>query len=320
VIRVAIIGVTGRMGTAIVRAVQEHARSGAAASVRASVARQERSFVESGKGRDSASAATAGKERASESAGARGERGSDVVLVAGVASSASAALGKDIGELAGVGALGIPVTSDLAAALAQCDVAIDFSSPTATAANVAACAAARKPVLIGTTGLSSDAVRAIETASQTTAVLVAPNTSVGITLLIELVRAAAKSLPTDFDIEIAEAHHRNKRDAPSGTALALGKAAAQGRGQDFDKVAVRARTGESPRREGEIGFAVTRGGDIVGDHTVVFASTGEQLVLGHRATDRGIFARGALEAAAWLAGRPAGRYAMRDVVGYKTET
>jgi 4-hydroxy-tetrahydrodipicolinate reductase len=150
-------------------------------------------------------------------------------------------------------------------------------------------------------------------------VLVAPNTSLGITLLIELVRAASKALPASFDIEIAEAHHRHKRDAPSGTALALGRAAAEGRGQDLAKVGVGSRSGDSPRKEGEIGFAVTRGGDIVGEHSVVFAGAGEVLTLGHRATDRSIFAQGAVRAAAWLAGRPAGRYAMRDVVGYKTE-
>jgi 4-hydroxy-tetrahydrodipicolinate reductase len=243
----------------------------------------------------------------------------DKKIVAGIASTKSAEIGKDIGELAGIGAAGVRVTSDLRAALAACDVAIDFSSASATAANVEACAAARKPVVIGTTGLTSDALRAIEKAALATAVLVAPNTSLGVTLLIELVKAAAKSLPADFDIEISEAHHRLKRDAPSGTALALGRAAAEGRSQEFDEVAVKARTGESPRQQGEIGFAVTRAGDIVGDHTVLFAGAGEQLVLGHRATDRAIFARGALEAAAWLAGRPPGRYAMRDVVGYKTE-
>jgi 4-hydroxy-tetrahydrodipicolinate reductase len=150
-------------------------------------------------------------------------------------------------------------------------------------------------------------------------VLVAANTSLGVTLLIELVRAAAKALPADFDIEISEAHHRNKRDAPSGTALALGKAAAEGRAQDLATTAAISRNGESPRRPGEIGFAVTRGGDIVGDHSVLFAGSGEQLLLGHRATDRAIFARGALKAAAWLTARPPGRYWMRDVVGYKTE-
>jgi 4-hydroxy-tetrahydrodipicolinate reductase len=268
VIRLAVIGATGRMGRAIVRAA-----------------------TESG----------------------------EAEIVAGIASATSAELGKDVGELAGLDKSGILVTSDLRSALSKCEVAIDFSNASATAANVAACASARKPVVIGTTGFASEALQTIQSASQSTAVLLAPNTSIGVTLLIELVKAAAKALPHDFDIEISEAHHRNKRDAPSGTALALGRAAAQGRSQDFEQLARLSRNGESPRGEGEIGFAVTRGGDVVGDHTVLFAGTGEQVLLGHRATDRAVFARGALRAAAWLAGRPAGQYAMRDVVGYKTE-
>jgi len=266
-IRVAIIGVTGRMGRAIVRAADEQ---------------------------------------------------NDVSVVAGVASATSRELGKDIGELAGVASYGVVVTSDLASALAQSDVAIDFSNATATAANLAAVRATRKPLVIGTTGFSADVEREVDDAVRDVAVLVAPNTSLGVTLLIELVRECAKALPAEFDIEISEAHHRNKRDAPSGTALALGRAAAEGRGQDLSKVAVMARTGESPHREGDIGFAVTRGGDIVGEHTVLFAGLGEQVSLGHRALDRSIFARGALKAAVWLAAKSPGRYAMRDIVGYKT--
>lgn len=232
--------------------------------------------------------------------GAVNDRPSEFEVVAGITSATSAA--------------------DLPASLARCDVTIDFSNASATAANVAACEQAGKPIVVGTTGFSSDALRQIEKSAQSIAVLVAPNTSIGVTLLIELVKAAAKTLPRDFDIEISEAHHRNKRDAPSGTALALGRSAAEGRGQDFAKVAKLARSGESPRQPGEIGFAVTRGGDIVGDHTVLFAGPGEHVLLGHRTTDRTIFARGALQAAAWLYERPAGRYAMRDVVGYKTES
>ncbi len=243
----------------------------------------------------------------------------DATVVAGLASASSNDLGKDIGELAGTAARGVLVTSDLPAALAKCDVAIDFSNASATAANVAACRAARKAVVIGTTGFSDEAVRAVDDAAADIPVLVAPNTSLGVTLLIELARAAAKALPASFDIEIWEAHHRHKRDAPSGTALALGRAAAEGRGQDLAKVGVGSRSGDSPRREGEIGFSVTRGGDIVGEHTVIFAGAGEVLTLGHRATDRSIFAQGAVRAAVWLTARSPGRYAMRDVVGYKTE-
>lgn len=271
--RIAIIGVTGRMGRAIVRAAKD----------------------------------------------SHDGQIKDVQIVAGLASAGSREIGKDIGELAGLDPSGIVVTSDLRAALAQCDVAIDFSNVAATAANLDACKALRKPLVIGTTGFSSDVEREIEKAARDIAVLVAANTSLGVTLLIELVRAAAKALPADFDIEISEAHHRHKRDAPSGTALALGNAAAQARGQHLAQVSAVSRNGESPRREGEIGFAVTRGGDVVGEHTVLFLGAGEQLTLGHRATDRSIFARGALKAATWLTARPVGRYWMRDVVGYKTE-
>jgi 4-hydroxy-tetrahydrodipicolinate reductase len=265
---IAVIGVTGRMGRAIVRAAAE-----------------------------------------SES----------VKVVAGLASESSKELGRDVGELAGVAAAGVRVTTEVAAALSKADVAIDFSNASATAANIAAARAARKPIVIGTTGFSSEIGALIDAAAKEIPVLVAPNTSVGVTLLVELVREAAKALPAaGFDIEIQEAHHRHKRDAPSGTALALGRAAAEGRGVDLGKVGVGARTGDSPRKEGEIGFSVTRGGDIVGEHAVLFAGAGEVLSLGHRATDRSIFAQGAVRAAVWLAGQRPGRYAMRDVVGYKS--
>jgi 4-hydroxy-tetrahydrodipicolinate reductase len=249
-----------------------------------------------------------------------------LVVTAAVASTASTSLGRDAGELAGIGRLDVPVTDDLAAALARADVVIDFSRPHATRSNLTVCRAARKPLLIGTTGFPAELTALFEAAAIEIPLLVAPNTSVGVTLLIELTRMAARSLRADFDIEIVEAHHRLKKDAPSGTALALGNAAAQGRGMaeaDAAKVAVPAaaatsRAGE--RRVGDIGFAVIRGGDIVGDHTVLFAGDGEQVTLGHRATDRSVFARGAVQAALWLAARPPGRYFMRDFIGLKTET
>jgi 4-hydroxy-tetrahydrodipicolinate reductase len=149
-------------------------------------------------------------------------------------------------------------------------------------------------------------------------VLIAANTSLGVTLLTELVRAAARALPAGFDIEITEGHHRYKKDAPSGTALALGRAAADGRGQSFDVVRGSPREGEAPRKADEIGFSVIRAGDLVGEHSVLFAGEGERLTLGHQATDRVIFARGALKAAAWLVGRAPGRYRMIDVIGLKT--
>ena len=239
---------------------------------------------------------------------------SDLRIAGAVAGAESAQLGRDAGEIAGVGRLGVPIVSDLSAALTECDVALDFSRSSATAANLAACCAAGKPVLVGTTGLPAEVMNELERAARHIPLLVAANTSLGITLLLELVHESARALPLDFDVEILESHHRHKRDAPSGTALALGAAVAQARGQSLEDVAVDHRAGRANvREEGEIGFAVVRGGDLAGEHTVLFAGTGEQLVLTHRATDRAIFARGALTAAAWLVGRPPGRYMMRDI-------
>ena len=272
--RAAVIGVTGRMGLALVRA-------------------------------------------ASES--------KNISIAAAVASAKSSALGKDAGELAGVGKLGVAVTPDLAAALAQADVAIDFSNASATQSNLAACRQARKPLLIGTTGFTPGAE--FEAAAREIPLLIAANTSLGVTVLVELVRQAAAALPPSFDIEIIEAHHRKKQDAPSGTALALGRAAAEGRCQPFHAMGSEAEVGQGdatlhagpsrqgnvPRRGDEIGFAVVRGGDIVGEHDVLFAGIGESLTLSHRATDRAIFARGALQAAVWLQSRAPGRYFMRDL-------
>jgi 4-hydroxy-tetrahydrodipicolinate reductase len=281
-----------------------------------------------------------------------------LTITGAVASTTSESLSRDAGELAGVGPIDVRVTDDLAAALARADVVVDFSQPHATRSNLTVCRAARKPLLIGTTGFPADLTAAFDAAAAEIPLLVAPNTSIGVTLLMELTRIAAQSLPPDFDIEIVEAHHRMKKDAPSGTALALGKAAAQGRGMPEravmqaaglaatnagiglssaqtasgagapDAVArgsgtavagrdqLPSRSGE--RRQGDLGFAVIRGGDIVGDHTVLFAGTGEQVTLGHRATDRAVFARGAVRAALWLGSQSPGRYFMRDLLGLKT--
>ena len=236
----------------------------------------------------------------------------NVRITGAVTHAGSAHLGRDVGEVAGIARMGVTVTADVAAALGDCDCAIDFSQSPATASNLAACIVAGKPLLVGTTGLAEELKPEIERAARHIALLIAANTSLGVTLLLELVRQAAQTLPLNFDVEITEAHHRLKKDAPSGTALALGHAVAQARGQEFESVAAYER--EGLRREGDIGFAVVRGGDIVGDHTVVFAGTGEQVILSHRATDRNVFARGALEAAAWLAGRAPGHYFMRDII------
>src|SRR6266513_2052382 len=240
-------------------------------------------------------------------------------ITAAVASPMSLSLGRDAGEAAGVGCLHVPITSDLPRALAEADVALDFSSATATRANLAACRAARKPLLIGTTGFAAELDGAFAAAGRDIALLVAPNTSLGVTLLLELVRIAARSLPPSFDIDILDTHHRTKPDAPSGTALALGAAAREARqacAPAAGACGAAAARGQ-PRREGEIGFASVRAGDTVGEHTVLLAGPGEQLFLTHRATDRGIFARGALAAALWLQSRPPGRYTMRDLLVQK---
>lgn len=239
---------------------------------------------------------------------------SDTRIAGAVTSEGSPHLGRDIGELAGIGSIGVPLVSDLPASLTECDVALDFSRTSATASNLAACTAAGKPLLIGTSGLAASLQSEFERAARHIALLVAPNTSLGVTLLLELVQQCASVLPLDFDVEISEAHHRHKLDAPSGTALALGLAIAGARGQKFEDVGVSARRSGAPRREGEIGFAVVRAGDLVGEHRVLFAGAGEQLELTHRATDRGVFARSALKAARWLVGRSPGHYSMRDIV------
>jgi 4-hydroxy-tetrahydrodipicolinate reductase len=242
----------------------------------------------------------------------------DIVIAGAVEAQDCAHLGGDAGELAGVRPLEVAVTSDLAAALATADVVIDFSNPNATEAHLGACRKARKPLLLGTTGHGPALAHVFERAAREIALLVSPNTSLGATVLLELARAAAAALPRSFDVEIIESHHRMKKDAPSGTALALGAAVAQGRGGQLSDIAVWDRRGSTARRAGDIGFAVVRGGDLVGEHTVLFAGDGEELTLTHRAHDRAIFAKGALRAAAWLTVQPPGRYAMGDILPAKT--
>ena len=243
--------------------------------------------------------------------------GTDYELAGALASVGSPALGADAGELVGLGRrLGVVVTADRSAALASADVALDFTVAAAVGANLAACVARGCALLIGTTGLDASLKAAIDAAAARIAVLEAPNTSLGVNLLAQLVAQAAASLPPEYDIEILEAHHRYKVDAPSGTALRLAEAAAAGRGTSLAAVTSGVRAaGGAARREGSIGFAVVRAGDIVGEHTVLLAGPGERLELSHRAHDRMTFAYGALRAAGWLRGRAAGRYAMADVLG-----
>ena len=214
-----------------------------------------------------------------------------------VASERSAALGQDAAAHNGLAPCGVMITQSLPPLLHGADLVIDFSQASAVAANLAACVAARVPMLIGTTALPRELEAPLSVAAKSIALLVAANTSLGVNLLMELVRQAACALPPSYDIKIVEVHHRGKRDAPSGTALALGAAAADGR-------AVSA---------AEIDIASLRGGDVVGEHEVWFLGEGERLLLKHSATDRAVFARGALAAGEWLAGRNPGRYAISDV-------
>lgn len=239
------------------------------------------------------------------------------VAIFGVSGRMGRALITAVEEAPGAAVHGTTTSSgDPAAALRAADVAIEFALPAATAASLAACVAAKRPLVIGTTG-HDDAQRAqIAAAAKQIAIVMAPNMSLGVNLLLKLVELTAGKLDASYDIEVFEAHHRNKKDAPSGTALALGAAAATGRGVKLSDSAEYARHGAGePRRPGAIGFSVFRGGDVVGDHTVTFAGTGERIELTHRASDRMAFARGALQAARWLVGRPPGLYSMQDVLG-----
>ena len=235
------------------------------------------------------------------------------VLTGAIGSAGSSRLGEDAATDGP--ATGVTVTAEPRQGLLGASVAVDFSLPQCVAAHARACAEARVPLLVGTTGWGPEAEAALTQAAVGVAVLIAPNTSVGVNLVAHLVWLAARAMP-QADVEISEAHHRMKRDAPSGTALALGRAIAGTRGQTLEEVAVFDRRGAvGPRRDGQIGFSVLRAGDIIGEHTVTFAVAGERVEISHRATDRITFARGALQAADWLRGRPPGLYAMDDVLG-----
>ena len=239
-------------------------------------------------------------------------------LVAAVDRAGAPLVGQDAGVAAGVPALGVVLGADLAAGLAaRPDVAVDFSSPAAVAATAAQVAAAGVPWVVGTTGLGAAEQAAVAQAAQKIPVVLSANMSLGVNLLYALVAQAARTLAgLRYDCEIVERHHRRKKDAPSGTALYLGEAAAQGFGWNLKDVAVDGRTGiPGERPEKEIGFHAVRGGDIVGDHTVLFAADGECIELSHRATSRDTLALGALRAAAWLPGRAPALYGMRDVLG-----
>lgn len=244
-------------------------------------------------------------------------------LVSAVEQAGHPWIGRDIGEAMGGAALGITVTDDAAQAFAQAQAIIDFTAPAATLAfaELAAERRAGPPMVhvIGTTGFSGAELAVLKPAAQHAVLIRAGNMSLGVNLLTLLTQKVAAALDEDFDIEIIEAHHNRKVDAPSGTALMLGEAAAAGRGVALEQVSDRARDGiTGARKRGDIGFASIRGGDIVGEHDVIFAAAGERIVLRHIASDRAIFARGALKAALWGQGRSPGEYDMLDVLGLGT--
>jgi 4-hydroxy-tetrahydrodipicolinate reductase len=228
----------------------------------------------------------------------------------------SSLIGEDAGELAGVKALGVTLLDDPALVIAQADAVIDFTAPAATLEHARLCAQANAAHIIGTTGLSPEDEEQLHKAARHCQVMYAPNMSVGVTLLLALTEKVAAVLGEDYDIEIVEMHHRHKVDAPSGTALGLGKAAAKGRAVAHEDAAVLSREGiTGPRQPGKIGYATLRGGDVIGDHTVIFAGDGERIEIGHRAAGRGLFASGAVRAARWAVRQPFGFYTMRDVLG-----
>ena len=235
------------------------------------------------------------------------------VVAGGIEAKGSPAVGRDLGEMAGLEPLGIAITDDPLPVFAAVDGVLDFTSTTSFAA---LSAQARIVHVIGTTGLSEADEAKIEAAARHATIVKAGNMSQGVNLLAVLTARVAEALGPEFDIEILEMHHRHKRDAPSGTSLLLGEAAAKARGISLDDRGVRTRDGETgPRREGDIGFAALRGGDVVGEHRVIFAGPGERIELAHIATDRGIFARGAVKAALWARGKGPGLYSMKDVLG-----
>lgn len=243
-------------------------------------------------------------------------KASDMQLALALEHADSPAIGMDAGELAGVSSRGTPVQADFAGA--DFDVLIDFSQPAATLAYIERCQTAGRKVVIGTTGFDDTGRRRIRTAAEKTAIVFAPNMSVGVNLCFHLLEIAARVLADDVDIEVMEAHHRHKQDAPSGTALRMGEVLAQALGRDLKQDAVFGRhgvTGERPRRQ--IGFSTVRAGEIVGEHTVLFAGAGERVEITHKAESRLTFAAGALRAARWVMGKDSGLFDMQDVLGLR---
>jgi 4-hydroxy-tetrahydrodipicolinate reductase len=228
------------------------------------------------------------------------------------------AIGKEVGQLIGVGDLGIKLTDRLEDIIDSADVIIDFTSTTATLHNLKLAAEKDKKMVIGTTGFSKDELKEIETVAKKSPIVLAPNMSVGVNLLLKVLQDISKTLGDDYDIEIIEAHHRLKKDAPSGTAMKMAQVISDAVSRNLDEVAVYARKGLiGERTKKEIGIQTIRAGDIVGEHTVIFGGLGERLEITHKASSRDTFARGALKAALWLQDKPAGIYDMQDVLGLK---
>ena len=243
---------------------------------------------------------------------AAGESG--FTISGGLVRPSSADLGKDLGLLAAVAETGVSATDDIKSAIEAADVVVDFSLPDSGGPVLKHCVEAELPLLIGTTGLDEEHHHAIAAAAEKTAILYAANMSVGVNLMLRLAALTSRTLGDDFDIEIIDFHHRDKKDAPSGTALAIGESIDSGRG-----ATARREMGRGPedghRAPGAVGYSSVRAGDIVGEHTVLFAGSGESLQLTHKATSRTTFARGALRAAGWIYGRSPGLYGMSDVIG-----
>ncbi len=230
------------------------------------------------------------------------------------------ALGNDAGEVAGIGHIAVPITSDLGEVLKKCDVLVDFSSPETSLRNIRAAAEAGKAIVVGTTGFSETQRTEIEKIGPITRCLVAPNMSVGVNLLFNLTEMVARTLGDSYDVEIIEAHHNLKKDAPSGTAVKLAQVAAHALDRDLEEVGVYGRKGIiGERKSREIGVMAVRGGDIVGEHTVMFVTGGERIELIHRAHSRDALAKGAVRAALWIYSQPPGLYDMQDVLGLKAQ-
>ncbi|MFC3614700.1 4-hydroxy-tetrahydrodipicolinate reductase [Lutimaribacter marinistellae] len=237
-------------------------------------------------------------------------------LVGAVERSGHDWVGADLGSAMGAASLGVTVTDDPLEAFSQAQAVIDFTAPEATLEFAGMAAQARAVHVIGTTGMTDEQIARLEPAARHAVIIRAGNMSLGVNLLVQLTKKVAAALDEDFDVEVIEAHHHHKVDAPSGTALMLGEAAAEGRGVALADVSDRGRDGiTGARKRGDIGFSAIRGGDIVGEHDVLFAGPGERIVLRHLATDRAIFARGALKAALWGQGKAPGQYDMMDVLG-----